>query len=95
MSLATYGEFGAKLGVYFVRVEQFDLATLDVVDAAAELPTPSSIDFGLLLIDGVVHLEAKDAAMKHLGAVVAIQGEQRLLHLCGGHGHGADCTPAL
>lgn len=68
----SFAEFGAKLSARFVDIEQFGLATLDIVDAMSRFCLPSSIYFGLILSGVVVHVEAPNTAMRHLGAVTPV-----------------------
>jgi len=46
---------------------------LNVVNAAADLRTPGGSDLDLILCDLIVHVEALNATMQHLGAITPIQ----------------------
>lgn len=59
--------------MYLVRVEQLDRPALNVVNPTANLEAPGSIDLGLILSDLIVHIEALNATVQHLGAITPIQ----------------------
>lgn len=86
-------QLGPQLGMRFVHVQQLGFATLDVVDTAPQLGTPSRID--LVLGDvRVLAIQASQTTMDDGGTIMLTKGEKCLLNLCSAFGHASSVRRA-